>query len=145
MSLPPPPSVSAVAAGAAPSAAGAPGGAGRGVAPGAGLRSSAGRRRAVWACSDARGNRDCHVCQLKPRWLAKHGTRGQFLCSIEAPFLRPDLGLARAPRAAAVKTGRSAAQATAEGAREAVLTAVSTAPDWARLRHDHAACRSASF
>ena len=37
-----------------------------------------------------------------------------------------------APRVAAVKTGRSAAQATAEGAREAVLTAASTAPDSAR-------------
>jgi hypothetical protein len=75
------------------------------------------------------GNRDCHVCQLKLGWLAKHGINSQFLCSIEAPFLRPDLGLAKAPRAAAVKTGRSAAQATAAGAREAVLRAASTAPD----------------
>jgi hypothetical protein len=75
------------------------------------------------------GNRDCHVCQLKLGWLAKHGINSQFFCSIEAPFLRPDLGLAKAPRAAAVKTGRSAAQATAAGAREAVLRAASTAPD----------------
>jgi hypothetical protein len=74
-----------------------------------------------------------------------HRTKSQFLCSIKAPFLRPDLGLAKVPRAAAVKTGRSAAQATAEGAREAVLRAASTAPDWVRLGRDHAACRSASF
>ena len=72
-------------------------------------------------------------------------TKGQFPCLIKAPFLRPDLGLAKAPRAAAVKTGRSAAQATAEGAREAVLTAASTTPDWVRLGRNHAACRSASF
>jgi len=42
-------------------------------------------------------------------------TKNQFLCSIEAPFLRSDLGFVRAPRAAAVKTGRSIAPATAEG------------------------------
>jgi hypothetical protein len=40
-------------------------------------------------------------------------------------------GFGEAPRAAAVKTGRSAAPATAEGAREAVLTMASTGPDWA--------------
>jgi hypothetical protein len=41
-------------------------------------------------------------------WLrlsVRHGIKRQFLCSIEAPFLRPDLGVARASRAAAVKTG----------------------------------------
>src|SRR6516165_5057187 len=79
------------------------------------------------------------------RRSVRHGTMSQFLCSIEARFLRPELGFARAPRAAAVKTGRSAAQATAEGARAAVLMAVSTVPDWAGLGRDHAACRSASF
>jgi len=66
---------------------------------------------------------------LKLGWSAEHGIKSQFLCSIEAPFLRPDPGLAKAARAAAVKTGRSAAQATAEGAREAVLRAASTTPD----------------
>jgi hypothetical protein len=69
-------------------------------------------------------------------WLRpsiRHDAKSQFLCSIEAPFLRPDLDLPRASRAAAVKTGRSGARATAEGAREAVLTAASTAPDLARL------------
>ena len=35
------------------------------------------------------GNRDCHVCQLNSVGLA---INSQFLCSIEAPFLRPDLG-----------------------------------------------------
>ena len=44
----------------------------------------------------------------------ERGPENQFLRLIEAPFPRPDLELARAPRAAAVKTGRSAAQATAK-------------------------------
>ena len=69
--------------------------------------------------------------------------KSQFLCSIEAPFLRPDLGLANAPDAAAVKTDPTKGGATAAGG--VVLTAASTAPEWARLARDHAACRSASF
>ena len=52
-------------------------------------------------------------------------------------------GIARALRAAAVKTGANEERATAEGGL--VLTVTSTAPDWTRLERDHAACRSVSF
>src|SRR6516162_8147903 len=38
------------------------------------------------------GNRDCHVCQLNSVGPVSLGINSQFLCSIEAPFLRPDLG-----------------------------------------------------
>ena len=53
--------------------------------------------------------------------------RLQFLCSTEARFSVPT-DFVGASRAIAVKTGPSAARATATGAREAVLRAVSTTP-----------------
>ena len=96
-------------------------------------------------CFHICGNRDCHVCQLKLGWLwlAKHGIKRQFLCSIEAPFLRPDLAFVG--RRAPPQSRLAAVQATAAGAREAVLRAASTAPDWTGWERHHAACRSASF
>ena len=149
MPRPPPPSAGAAARSGAPAARAA---GGRPAQPGAASRLTFGRGHRHGA--DARSG---HV--LTPagivtvtfaNWLrrsVRHGIKSQFLCSIEAPFLRPDLGLARAPRAAAVKTGPTKGRATAEGVREAVLTAASTAPDLARLgaEVDHAACRSTSF
>ncbi len=144
--LPLPPSVWAAAGRAAPAAraaCGSPGGAGHGVAPGVRLGSSVRRRCEVWACSHPSGNRDCHVCQLAqavgPAWHQEPVSL--FDRSTVSPS-RP--GFRAAPRAAAVKTGPTKGRATAEGG-VMVLTAASTAPDWARLERDHAACRSASF
>jgi len=55
----------------------------------------------------------------------------RFLCSIGAPFLRPDLRFARVARAAAVKAGSEQSEGPPAKARAAVLTTASTAPDWA--------------
>src|SRR5271169_392998 len=62
------------------------------------------------------------------RWV-EHGTKSQFLCSIEAPFLRPDLAL---PWHLAQPRSRLAV-GHRRRRRAAVLTAVSTGPDLAGL------------
>jgi hypothetical protein len=52
----------------------------------------------------------------------------RFLVRLGGPFSRPGLNVASAPRAAAVKHGRSAAT----GAAGLCLTGASTAPSWSR-------------
>ena len=54
-----------------------------------------------------------------------------FLCSIQKPFLRPDLALSSPPRADAVKVGRRASRAANSASPGRTLTVASTA---ARLR-----------
>src|SRR6516225_2604260 len=119
MSPPPPPSGAVVAGSAAPAApvtAGGPGGAGPGVAPDVGLGSSAGRRCEVWAW----------FLLLQQSGLSRLpiGTQAVGRAPHQMPvslFDRSSVspsrpGLTRAQRAAAVKTGRSVAQATARRA-----------------------------
>src|SRR6266404_9793655 len=77
-----------------------------------------------------RGNRDCHVCQ-SAQAVGQAWHQEPVSLFDRASFLRPDLGFARAPRAAAVKTGPTKGRATAGGGL--VLMVASTAPDWARL------------
>src|SRR6202008_2992076 len=92
---PPSPTVSAVAGCAAPAppaGCGSPGAAGRDVGPGGGLGSSVRRRSDVGACSHSLGAIVTVTFANRLRRSVKHGIKSQFLCSIEAPFLRPDLG-----------------------------------------------------
>jgi hypothetical protein len=59
--------------------------------------------------------------------LGVSGIKTPFLCSIRAPFLRPDPALARAPRAGRVKAGRL--RPPRQPARLG-LDRASTVPDW---------------
>src|SRR5207245_7039477 len=93
--LPPPPSAWAAVGCVAPAsrpACGCPGGAGHGVAPGVRLGSLVRvpiRHLGMFSLFGA------IVTVTFANWLrlsVRHGIKSQFLCSIEAPFLRPDLG-----------------------------------------------------
>jgi hypothetical protein len=63
--------------------------------------------------------------------LVVSGIKIPFLCSIGAPFLRPDLALAGAPRTGRVKAGRS--RPPRRQARLG-LDRASTVPHWRRRR-----------
>jgi hypothetical protein len=74
-------------------------------------------------------------------WLrqsVKRGIKSQFLCSIAAPFLRPDLALAPAPRAGRVKAGRLRPP---RWQARLGLDRASTVPDWSGRRSGSTAQR----